>query len=56
MQTQKQITDSMIQQLRILDPSISAEVGTPERKIIETVAAGEIAPYKHRFRVEIRVL
>lgn len=28
----------MIQQLRVLDPSISAEVGTPERKIIDTVA------------------
>lgn len=38
MATQKQIQDSIIQQLRILDPSISAEVGTPERKIIETVA------------------
>ena len=38
MPTQKQITDNMIQQLRILDPSISAEIGTPERKIIETVA------------------
>jgi tRNA (guanine37-N1)-methyltransferase len=25
-------------------------------KIIETVPAGEIAPYKHRFRVEIKVL
>lgn len=28
----------MIQQLRVLDPSVSAEVGTPERKIIDTVA------------------
>ena len=28
----------MIAQLRVLDPSISAEVGTPERKIIDTVA------------------
>lgn len=28
----------MIQQLRVLDPAISAEPGTPERKIIDTVA------------------
>src|ERR1035437_5472584 len=28
----------MIAQLRVLDPSVSAEIGTPERKIIDTVA------------------
>jgi len=28
----------MLAQLRILDPSISADLGTPERKIIDTVA------------------
>lgn len=28
----------MVAQLRLLDPSISAEIGTPERKIIDTVA------------------
>jgi uncharacterized phage protein gp47/JayE len=28
----------MLAQLRLLDPSISAEIGTPERKIIDTVA------------------
>lgn len=28
----------MIKQLRLLDPSVSAEIGTPERKIIDTVA------------------
>jgi uncharacterized phage protein gp47/JayE len=38
MATQKQISESIRQQLRILDPSISAEDGTPERKIIDTVA------------------
>lgn len=38
MATQKQLALQMIQQLRILDPSISAEIGTPERKIIDTVA------------------
>lgn len=38
MATQADISQSMIQQLRVLDPSISAEVGTPERKIIDTVA------------------
>lgn len=31
-------SNQMVAQLRILDPSISAEVGTPERKIIDTVA------------------
>jgi uncharacterized phage protein gp47/JayE len=38
MATQDQIAESMIQQLRALDPSISAEIGTPERRIIDTVA------------------
>jgi uncharacterized phage protein gp47/JayE len=28
----------MVAQLRLIDPSVSAEVGTPERKIIDTVA------------------
>lgn len=36
--SQDQIAQQMLAQLRILDPSISAEVGTPERKIIDTVA------------------
>lgn len=38
MSTQSDITTNMIQQLRLLDPSVSAEVGTPERKIIDTVS------------------
>lgn len=38
MATQDQIAQSMIEQLRALDPSISAELGTPERRIIDTVA------------------
>lgn len=38
MATQDQIARNMVQQLRVLDPSISAEVGTPERRIIDTVA------------------
>lgn len=33
-----QITQNIITQLRLLDPAVSAEVGTPERKIIESVA------------------
>ncbi len=33
-----QITEQIISQLKALDPAISAEVGTPERKIIEAVA------------------
>lgn len=37
-QTQQQLAAQMIAQLRRLDPSVSAEVGTPERKIIDTVA------------------
>lgn len=36
--TADQFSQQMVAQLRILDPSISAEVGTPERKIIDTVA------------------
>lgn len=36
--TQSQIAANMLAQLRLLDPSVSAEVGTPERKIIDTVA------------------
>lgn len=38
MATQKDIAQNMISQLRLLDPSISADVGTPERMIIDTVA------------------
>jgi len=38
MATQQQIAERMVDQLRVLDPSISAEVGTPERQIIDTVA------------------
>lgn len=36
--TQAELALNMIRQLRLLDPSVSAEVGTPERKIIDTVA------------------
>jgi len=32
------IANRMIQQLRLLDPAFSLEVGTPERKILDTVA------------------
>lgn len=38
MATQTDIALNMIHQLRLLDPSVSAEIGTPERKIIDTVA------------------
>lgn len=38
MATQAEFALNMIRQLRLLDPSVSAEVGTPERKIIDTVA------------------
>lgn len=38
--SQREISAQMIAQLRMLDPSVSAEVGTPERKIIDTVAQG----------------
>lgn len=36
--TQQALALQMIAQLRQLDPSASAEIGTPERKIIDTVA------------------
>lgn len=36
--TSQQITQNIITQLQLLDPAISAETGTPERKIIEAVA------------------
>jgi hypothetical protein len=35
---QRELANQMIRQLRVLDPSVSAEVGTPERKILDTVA------------------
>lgn len=38
MPTQGDFANQMVAQLRVLDPSISAEIGTPERKIIDTVA------------------
>lgn len=38
MASQDQISKNMVAQLKALDPSISAEVGTPERRIIDTVA------------------
>lgn len=36
--TQREIAQQMIRQLRVLDPSVSADLGTPERKIIDTTA------------------
>ena len=36
--SQKDLANQMVAQLRVLDPSISAEVGTPERKILDTFA------------------
>jgi uncharacterized phage protein gp47/JayE len=36
--TARQISDQIVTQLHFLDPAISAEVGTPERKIIDAVA------------------
>lgn len=36
--SQQDLSLQMLAQLRLLDPSISAAVGTPERKIIDTVA------------------
>lgn len=36
--TAQDFANQMIAQLRILDPNASAEIGTPERKIIDTVA------------------
>ena len=38
MATTSEITQSIITQARLLDPSMSLEVGTPERKIVEAVA------------------
>jgi uncharacterized phage protein gp47/JayE len=38
--TQRQLALQMVRQLRILDPSASAEIGTPERKMIDTFAQG----------------
>src|SRR5574338_253217 len=38
MPNQIEFAQQMIRQLRILDPSVSAAPGTPERKIIDTVA------------------
>lgn len=38
MPTQREQALNMVAQLRLVDPSISAEVGTPERKIIDVVA------------------
>lgn len=37
--TQSDLVVQMLAQLRMLDPSISAEVGTPERKILDSVAS-----------------
>src|ERR1044072_660568 len=36
--TQTDLALQMVAQLQRLDPSVSAEIGTPERKIIDTVA------------------
>ena len=36
--SQSQIAEQMVAQLRLLKPTISAEVGTPERLILDTVA------------------
>lgn len=38
MATVNEITQSIITQARLIDPNISLEVGTPERKIVEAVA------------------
>lgn len=38
MLTVDQIVQQIVNQLRLLDPTVSAEVGTPERKIIEATA------------------
>jgi uncharacterized phage protein gp47/JayE len=38
MLTIDQIVQNIINQLRLLDPTVSAEIGTPERKLIEAVA------------------
>jgi uncharacterized phage protein gp47/JayE len=37
--TRTDLALQMIAQLRLLDPSVSADLGTPERKIIDTVAS-----------------
>lgn len=37
--TRTDLALQMIAQLRLLDPSVSAEIGTPERKILDTVAS-----------------
>lgn len=37
--TQQQWSSLMVQQLQLLDPTVSAFVGTPERKLIDTVAS-----------------
>jgi len=36
--TVEQITQNIVNQLRLLDPAVSAEIGTPERKLIEATA------------------
>jgi len=36
--TANEIALQLVQQLRILDPSLSAEIGTPERKLLDTFA------------------
>lgn len=36
--TQAELARQMLAQLKVLDPAISAEVGTPERKLVDTVA------------------
>lgn len=38
MATQEQLAQQLVLQLRVLDPSVSAEIGTPERKILDTFA------------------
>lgn len=38
MATVNEITQSIITQARLIDPNISLEIGTPERKIVEAVA------------------
>jgi hypothetical protein len=38
MQTQAEVARSIVQQLRLLDPAISAEIGTPERKLIDVIS------------------
>ncbi|GAC1452179.1 MAG: hypothetical protein NVSMB70_20360 [Chamaesiphon sp.] len=40
MPNQNDIAIALVNQLKGLDPSVSAEIGTPERKIIDAVAAG----------------